>query len=238
MLVPSLALYLRIERRFSLVNSVRLRTRHVGHRTCSSARRMLILLGLIMTFKVSAVGSPLQQVLRFLVVGATATAIDAVAYLLLVEAGTVPFAAKALSYAAGTLLGFLGNKFWAFGSARRSVGEPVTYGALYLATLAVNVGTNTLVLGCLSGMFSPEWERGIAFVVATGVTTTLNFLGLRFVTFRGGLRDLSEATRTKEQVVANGSVTAADRYGVHLSRGTGSRLGPQPQAVSEGTLKQ
>ena len=36
-------------------------------------------------------------------------------------AGVSPHAAKGLGYLAGTLVGFLGNKFWTFDSRRRGV---------------------------------------------------------------------------------------------------------------------
>src|SRR5260221_12799339 len=129
------------------------------------------------------------QIARFLLVGAVATFTDLLAYLFLVDVGATPIFAKATSYIIGTVLGFLGNKFWTFGSMRRSVAEPIVYGFLYACTLAVNVLVNSTALYVLSGNLSPAWERSIAFLVATGTTTTLNFLGLRLLTFRGGIEN-------------------------------------------------
>jgi putative flippase GtrA len=84
---------------------------------------------------------------------------------------------------AGVVVGFVLNKAWTFQSARRTWTEPVNYLLLYLATLGVNVGCNNLVLAWV-------WnQKLIAFLFATGVTTVLNFLGMRLVTFRAGVAE-------------------------------------------------
>ncbi|MEX2114111.1 MAG: GtrA family protein [Pirellulales bacterium] len=125
-----------------------------------------------------------RQIVRFLIVGALSVAVDLACYMLF--AATLFFAtslAKGLSYIVGMAVGFVGNKYWTFGSARRAADEPVTYVALYTVTLAVNIGVNAAVLSVTGGWTLP------AFLVATGVTTVLNFLGMRLVTFRHGIQD-------------------------------------------------
>ncbi len=124
-----------------------------------------------------------RQIVRFLVVGCMSVAVDLACYMFL---GTIlffaPSLAKGISYVAGMAVGFVGNKYWTFGSARRSASEPVTYIVLYVVTLAVNIGVNSAVLG-ITGWTAP------AFLLATGVTTVLNFLGMRLITFRDGIQD-------------------------------------------------
>jgi putative flippase GtrA len=123
-----------------------------------------------------------RQVSRFAVVGGASVAVDLAVYWLLSSAAILPAdAAKACSYAAGVVLGFCGNKWWTFGSRRRSASEPVVYIMLYAATLAVNVGCNRAVLALIG-----ESGKLGAFLVATGLTTVLNFLGMKLVTFRRG----------------------------------------------------
>lgn len=90
---------------------------------------------------------------------------------------------KAISYLAGVAVGFALNKWWTFQSSRRTWTEPASYLLLYAVTLGVNVGCNSLVLTWL-----PD-QRLIAFLFATGVTTVINFLGMRLVTFRKGIAD-------------------------------------------------
>lgn len=125
-----------------------------------------------------------RQVLRFLVVGGASVAVDLVCYFALTTTlAFPPSVAKCLSYVAGMAVGFVGNKFWTFGSARRSASEPLSYTVLYAVTLAVNIGVNAIVLSITGGWKLP------AFLVATGVTTVLNFVGMRLFTFRHGMRE-------------------------------------------------
>lgn len=122
------------------------------------------------------------RVLRFVAIGGTSVLVDLLTYRTL-DGTLSPAAAKALSYVAGMLVGFVGNKFWTFESQRRSLSEPVLYVLLYAVTLGVNVGVNAAVLAVdPDGLLS-------AFLAATGVTTVLNYLGMRLVTFRRGVRD-------------------------------------------------
>lgn len=130
-----------------------------------------------------------RQLTRFLVIGGCATCVDLCIYLLLTSLGLFhASAAKGTSYLSAMVFGFFGNKLWAFQSNRRSLDEPLAFFALYGATLLVNVGLNALGLS-IFGHSLPA--RLVAFVAATGVTTVLNFLGLRFVAFRRGIEEPS-----------------------------------------------
>ncbi len=99
-------------------------------------------------------------------------------------AGLTVNVSKGLSYLVGIVVGFLLNKSWTFESSRRPWREAITYFALYAVTLVVNVNCNRLVLDLIGAD-----HRMFAFVVATGVTTVLNFIGMRLVTFRQGIAD-------------------------------------------------
>ncbi len=140
-----------------------------------------------------------RQVIRFLLVGCSSVAVDLACYLLLVAAFDVATTwSKGASYVVGMTVGFVGNKYWTFGSARRSASEPVTYVVLYAVTLAVNIGVNAAVLSITGGWKLP------AFLVATGVTTVLNFLGMRLFTFRRGIQD-----RLRKQSIASATASGA-----------------------------
>jgi putative flippase GtrA len=125
-----------------------------------------------------------RQVRRFLVVGGLSVAVDFVGYALLVLLWIPTPIAKGLSYIAGMVLGYFGNKHWTFGSRRRSISEPAAFAVLYAVTLVVNIGINSAVMAVLG----PE-VRVLAFLVATGTTTVLNFLGMRLVAFRAGIHN-------------------------------------------------
>ena len=92
--------------------------------------------------------------------------------------------AKAISYLAGVVVGFVLNKRWTFESTRQSWQEAATYLSLYSVTLVVNVASNYTVLSLLGAD-----QRPVAYIFATGVTTVLNFIGMRLVTFRQGIAD-------------------------------------------------
>jgi putative flippase GtrA len=119
---------------------------------------------------------------RFLIVGLLCVATDLCVYAVLARwFGLSIHWSKAISYLAGVAVGFVLNKTWTFQSARRTWIEPVSYLLLYTVTLGVNVGCNSWVLAWFAD------QTVLAFVVATGVTTVLNFLGMRLVTFRKGI---------------------------------------------------
>lgn len=126
-----------------------------------------------------------RHLARFLVIGVGSVAVDLAVYQIVTAAALLAVhPAKGVSYLAGMVLGFFGNKFWTFSSARKSLSEPVMYAVLYTATLAVNIGVNAAVLALLG-----ESRKLFAFFAATGVTTVLNFIGLRLLTFRVGIRE-------------------------------------------------
>ncbi|NOZ01446.1 MAG: GtrA family protein [Deltaproteobacteria bacterium] len=123
-----------------------------------------------------------RQVRRFIVAGCCATGADALVYFLLVSMVGRDMGhdgPKFASFVTGTLVAYVVNKFWTFGSRQRSFVEMGSFFALYTAALGVNVGMNHLVLMLFEGATIP------AFVVATGCSTVLNFLGQKFWVFRG-----------------------------------------------------
>lgn len=118
-------------------------------------------------------------------VGATSVLTDLAVYALLLRTGAVGVsAAKGCSYLAGVAIGFALNKRWTFESSRRSAPEAIRYLLLYGATFAVNIACNNLALA----LFGAE-SHGVAFLLATAVTTVLNFLGMRLFAFRVGIAD-------------------------------------------------
>ncbi|VTS04951.1 GtrA family protein [Tuwongella immobilis] len=130
-----------------------------------------------------------KQLLRFVVIGCTAVLIDLGMYTLLTGAGLGTSLAKGLAYLTGMIFGFIGNKFWTFESSSRSMREPMLYLTLYTCSLGVNVAVNSLVLAFLGA----EWKL-FAFLTATGVSTVMNFVGLKWVTFRNrGSEPISES---------------------------------------------
>jgi len=117
----------------------------------------------------------------FLVVGGLTVLIDFCIYRLLLWTGMVDVAtAKTIGFLAGTVFAYVANRIWTFGHTR-SGGNIVRFVLLYASTLGVNVFINSALLH-LAG----RSQTGIAaaFVLATGCSAVLNFLGMKFFVFK------------------------------------------------------
>jgi len=84
---------------------------------------------------------------------------------------------KAVSFLLGTVVAFVINKYWTFEKHEKSYKEMLKFGILYSLTLGTNVMTNKMILEYTSLVF-------LAFLVATGVSTVLNFIGQKWWVFK------------------------------------------------------
>ena len=122
----------------------------------------------------------MSQLRRFVLVGVCAAVVDYGIYLALLALGANVHLAKSISFVAGTTTAYLLNRRWTFDSAggpARFAGFAVLYGCTFL----VNVGMNALALAVLP---DAPWRITLAWVIAQGTATTINFLMLRTVVFR------------------------------------------------------
>jgi putative flippase GtrA len=111
-------------------------------------------------------------------------AIDFAVYRLLVsQAGYQNDFAKASGYLSGLVFGFFLNKLWTFESRQARLSEPLLYLAVYSVTFLLNLAINR---GILAGF--GESAMPLAFLMATGVSTVCNFVGLKLVAFRTTIR--------------------------------------------------
>ena len=124
--------------------------------------------------------STLRQARRFLVVGTTTVLVDLASYsfCLWLTVGIDP--AKGIGFVVGTIFAYVANRLWTF-SARGGADRVFRFAALYLSTLVVNVAVNAGMVW-LGGTAKPALAA--AFVVATGLSACLNFLGMKFLVFR------------------------------------------------------
>jgi len=164
-------------------------------------------------------GESQRQIARFLVIGFASVGVDFGCYQLLHGFAVPAPAAKGISYMAGMLLGFVGNKFWTFRSARRSAAEPLNYAVLYAFTLLVNIGVHTGVL-----RITGQSGAAVAFLMATGSTTVLNFVGMKWFAFRVGVQQRQAAERHNAQL-------CTDRAEKSVARLTATPRGARPFAV-------
>jgi putative flippase GtrA len=116
----------------------------------------------------------------FLLVGVTTVLIDFVTYSGLAWARIPINAAKAAGFLTGTVFAYAANKAWTFGQARHAPGSAWRFTVLYAATLGANVLMNAVALRALAGS---SVAVQAAFLLATGTSATLNFLGMKFFVF-------------------------------------------------------
>jgi putative flippase GtrA len=127
-----------------------------------------------------------NQLARFVLIGGFCAAVDFGVYQGLLALDLWVHAAKALSFVAGTTTAYFLNRKYTFAAGRTDgAGQLGGFVLLYTVTFFVNVGTNALLLAVL-----PEsgWEIPLAWVVAQGTATTINFVMLRTVVFRASSR--------------------------------------------------
>ena len=121
------------------------------------------------------------QLSRFVAVGAFCALVDFGVYHGLLALGTYVHLAKAISFICGTTTAYLLNRRFTFAAAG-GTGRFAGFVALYGTTFALNVGVNALALAILPDM---PLRITVAWVLAQGTATVVNFVMLRSVVFRG-----------------------------------------------------
>ena len=107
--------------------------------------------------------------------------IDFTAYRLLLYLDSPTAIAKGLGFVAGTIFAYFANKLWTFNRAKGGTNVFSMFIALYITTLAVNVGVNSGVIQILG---EEEIFMTLAFFMATGTSATLNFIGMQMIVFK------------------------------------------------------
>jgi putative flippase GtrA len=120
------------------------------------------------------------QVVRFVITGALAAIVDFGLYAAGLAAGLNVNVAKSLSFVAGTATAYLINRRWTF----QAPPSKARFGAvmlLYAVTYTVQVGINYIFYMRFA---EHQWRVPVAFVIAQGTATVINFIVQRTVIFR------------------------------------------------------
>ncbi len=120
------------------------------------------------------------QALRFLITGGLSAVVDFGLYVAFLALGLHVNVAKTFSFIAGTTTAYLINRRWTF-QAPPSKARFLAVVALYALTYLVQVGINYLFYLKFAGQ---PWQVPVAFVIAQGTATVINFIVQRTVIFR------------------------------------------------------
>jgi putative flippase GtrA len=128
----------------------------------------------------------LDQAARFVLFGVLSACVDFGIYQVGLHIGLPAYVAKAISFVCGTVTAYLLNRRWTFDAAG-GTSPALRFAALYTVTFFVNVGINSLGLHVFTGY---RWQVPLAWVIAQGTATVINFVLLRTVVFR----DVTDST--------------------------------------------
>src|SRR4051794_9124198 len=120
------------------------------------------------------------QAWRFIVTGGLSAIVDYGLYITLHALGLPYDVAKTISFIAGTTTAYLINRRWTF-QAPPSSARFIAVVALYAVTYTVQVGINYLFYMQFANQ---PWRVPVAFVIAQGTATVINFIVQRAVIFR------------------------------------------------------
>jgi putative flippase GtrA len=123
----------------------------------------------------------MAQLSRFVAVGVLSALVDFGAYHALLALGTWVHGAKGISFILGTTTAYLLNRRFTFAATQGGTTRFAGFVLLYGTTFAINIGMNALMLVVLPEM---PLRVSVAWVIAQGTATAINFVMLRTVIFR------------------------------------------------------
>ncbi len=133
--------------------------------------------------------STIKRELRiFLIVGLLTVGIDFLIYRGFIHLH--PFGldsiniAKGFSFIIGTIFAYFANRFWTFNQQTTGVGSVSRFVMVYVLGLIANIAINYLCIEWFSGpALALESTLLIAFILATGVSASFNFIGMKFFVY-------------------------------------------------------
>ena len=129
-----------------------------------------------------------RELTFFLIVGLLTVAIDfflyrGILYINLFGIESVNLA-KGFSFIGGTIFAYFANRFWTFNQQNTRAGSVERFIMIYLLGLGANVVVNHFSINWFNTLFlTKELEIFLAFILATSVSASLNFIGMKFFVF-------------------------------------------------------
>lgn len=123
-----------------------------------------------------------RELVVFIIVGSLTVLMDFLSYRGLVDGLAVQVdIAKGSSFLIGTIFAYFMNRTWTFGRVTHSSGTAWRFVGLYAVTLGANVLVNTWALDIFR---QASAVVQLAFLLATGVSAALNFVGMKWFVFK------------------------------------------------------
>jgi putative flippase GtrA len=116
---------------------------------------------------------------KFLIVGSSTVVVDYVSYMSALLVGVNTPVAKTFGFLVGTTCAYFANRFWTFDAAKTEKSTVIPFLSVYAVSLVVNVGVNQTLVS----LFSFPGSLTGAFIAATGISATMNFIGMKFFVF-------------------------------------------------------
>jgi len=143
-----------------------------------------------------------KELTKFIISGLLAVLVDFIVYFLLSQFLDMNLS-KALSFMSGMLVTYNLNKYWTWRQPDKNNKRLLLFVALYAVAMIVNVFSNQLafntlpnneficsiknseaVLKDLKPLITVKIDKVLAFIIATGISATLTFLGQKFWLFK------------------------------------------------------
>ena len=128
-----------------------------------------------------------RELTIFLIVGLLTVGIDFSVYHLLLDTNFASInIAKGFSFISGTIFSYFANRFWTFSARVVRAGSVLRFILIYAIGLSSNIMVNYFCIRLLSNratFIDSQLAIHLSFLIATCLSATLNFLGMKFFVF-------------------------------------------------------
>ena len=122
-----------------------------------------------------------REAMRFLIVGGATVLVDLACYFVLINLDYDTHLSKGISFSTGAVFAYLANSSYTFQESKRNFLKFFIFCLLYLSTLIVNIFTNETILELMD---RTNISFVLAFILATVLSATLNFIGMKYYVFQ------------------------------------------------------
>lgn len=122
-----------------------------------------------------------KQLKYFLIIGFATVLIDYLTYRVLVGFISNVGIAKSIGFAIGTIFSFTANRNITFNVKNHFLSHLGKFTLLYIISMIINVFANSFSLYVFA---NSNLKVQISFVLATFISATINFVGMKFIVFK------------------------------------------------------